>query len=136
MERIFPAAASCPRPAVWQPALPRNAKCALSQTRNLWNKKNLVGPRIFYLGARRKAADIDISSFGVERAEDVAGFTGYCFCRGEIFLRSGRAGRTGPRRGLRRLLARRTRHFARRPALSAFGCRLRRHWLARLGHIR
>src|SRR5881628_2569121 len=97
----------------------------LQRRRYLWNKKNLIGPRIFHLGARRKAADIDVSSFGVERAEDVARFTGYCFCCWKIFLRRGSAGRTGPRGVLRRLLARGVRNLTRRPVLAAFGCGLR-----------
>src|SRR5206468_6719991 len=113
-----------------------NAVASSEKPIHLWNKKNLVGPRILHLGARRKAADIDISSFGVERAEDVAGFTGYCFCRGEIFLRSRRAGRASLRGRLRCLLTRRVRDVTRRPVLSAFGCRLRWHWLARLSDIR
>src|SRR6266571_1766935 len=97
----------------------------LQKRRYLWNKKNLIGPRIFHLGARRKAADIDVSSFGVERAEDVARFTGYCFRSWKIFQRSGSAGRTAPRRGLRRLFAHCARDITRRPAVAAFGCGLR-----------
>jgi hypothetical protein len=54
----------------------RLAACAPQKrtAKYLWNKKDLIGPRIFHFGPRGKATYIHVSSFLVEWAEDVSRF--------------------------------------------------------------
>ncbi len=55
----------------------------------LWHKENFIGPGIFHLGARWEAAYIDVSSFFVERTEDISRFVGNRFTCWKGCLRRG-----------------------------------------------
>src|SRR5262249_38558538 len=58
------------RPEGWT----ANRAVGTSACGNLWDKKNFIGPGIFHLRARWEATYIDVSSFFVERTEDVSRF--------------------------------------------------------------
>jgi len=50
----------------------------------LWNQKNLLRVRIFYLTSRGIATDVDVTAVGIVRTENIARFPGDRLCHREL----------------------------------------------------